>query len=110
MITPKKININKEKNILKICFDKDEYEMSSEFLRVNSPSAEVRGHRPEEAVLQLNKENVLIEDIKPMGNYAIIIHFDDGHKTGIYSWQYLYNLAINKKDIWHKYLQKVSQL
>lgn len=110
MITPSKITVNKEKNLLKIYFKGIEYQVSSEFLRVNSPSAEVKGHRPEEAILQLNKENVLIKNITPMGNYAVIIHFDDDHKTGIYSWKYLYHLVINKEDIWSDYLQKVAKI
>lgn len=109
MITPKKITINKEKNLLKICFADVEYSLSSEFLRVNSPSAEVRGHRVEDSILQLNKEKVLIHNISPMGNYAVIIHFDDGHKTGIYSWKYLYELVVNKDKIWSKYLNEVAK-
>ncbi|MCS5591441.1 MAG: DUF971 domain-containing protein [Gammaproteobacteria bacterium] len=109
MITPSNINLNKKRNTLTISFEELNYPLSSEFLRVYSPSAEVQGHKPEDAVLQLNKENVLIQNVRPMGNYAVVLHFDDGHDTGIYSWSYLHHLAINQKQLWAEYLQKVSQ-
>ena len=109
MITPSSINLNKKKNTLTVSFEGFDYPLSSEFLRVYSPSAEVQGHKPEDAVLQLNKENVLIQNVRPMGNYAVVLHFDDGHDTGIYSWSYLHHLATNQKQLWSEYLQKVSQ-
>ena len=109
MITPSSINLNKNKNTLTVSFDGTDYLLSSEFLRVHSPSAEVQGHKPEDAVLQLNKESVLIQNVRPMGNYAVVLHFDDGHDTGIYSWSYLHHLALDQEQLWSEYLQKVSQ-
>ena len=109
MITPSDIALNKKKNTLTVSFEGLHHPLSSEFLRVYSPSAEVQGHKPEDAVLQLNKEDVLIQNIRPMGNYAVVLHFDDGHDTGIYSWPYLHHLALNQAQLWTDYLQKVSQ-
>ena len=71
-------------------------QLSSEYLRVYSPSAEVQGHGPGQETLQLNKQDVEIETLNPMGNYAISIHFSDGHTTGIYSWSYLHHLCIRQ--------------
>jgi len=109
MITPSSIKLNKSKNTLTTTFDGVDYSIATELLRVYSPSAEVQGHKPEDAVLQLNKENVLIQNIRPMGNYAVVLHFDDGHDTGIYSWTYLHHLATNQEQLWEEYLQKVFQ-
>ena len=109
MITPSDISLNKIKNTLTVSFDGVDYPLSSEFLRVHSPSAEVQGHKPGDAVLQLNKESVLIQNLSPMGNYAVVLHFDDGHDSGIYSWPYLHHLAIGQERLWSEYLQKVSQ-
>jgi DUF971 family protein len=109
MITPSNIKLNKKKNTLTISFEGVDFPLSSEFLRVHSPSAEVQGHKPEDAVLQLNKENVLIQDVRPMGNYAVVLHFDDGHDTGIYSWSYLHHLTLNQQQLWTDYLQKIAQ-
>ena len=108
MKTPSDIRLSKDKKQLTITFDKVEYPMSSEFLRVHSPSAEVQGHGKGQEVLQLNKENVEIEKLQPTGNYAISIHYSDNHSTGIYSWNYLYHLAINHGQLWSDYCQKVN--
>ena len=108
MKTPSNIRLSKDKKKLTITFDEIEYPMSSEFLRVYSPSAEVQGHGPGQETLQLNKENVEIEKLKPTGNYAIAIHYSDSHSTGIYSWNYLYHLAINHNQLWSDYCQKVN--
>ena len=107
MKTPSDIRLSKDKKQLTIIFDKVEYPMSSEFLRVYSPSAEVQGHGPGQNVLQLNKENVEIEKLHPTGNYAIAIHYSDGHSSGIYSWNYLNHLATNYDELWSEYCQKV---
>lgn len=109
MITPSSINLNKKRNTLTVSFADLNYSLSSEFLRVHSPSAEVQGHKPEDAILQLNKESVLIQNVRPIGNYAVVLHFDDGHDTGIYSWSCLHHLALNQEQLWREYLQKVSQ-
>ena len=99
MITPSNIKLNKDKKKLTVTFDDVEYLLSSEFLRVYSPSAEVQGHGPRQEILQLNKQNVEIEKLKPTGNYAIAIHFSDNHSTGIYSWSYLKHLATNHDQL-----------
>jgi len=109
MKTPSDIRLSKDKKQLTITFDKVEYPMSSEFLRVYSPSAEVQGHGKGQEVLQLNKENVEIEKLQPTGNYAIAILYSDSHSTGIYSWNYLYHLAINHGQLWSDYCQKVNE-
>ena len=107
MKTPSDIRLSKDKKQLTITFNKIDYPMSSEFLRVYSPSAEVQGHGPGQNVLQLNKENVEIEKLHPTGNYAIAIHYSDGHSSGIYSWNYLNHLATNYDELWSEYCQKV---
>ena len=108
MITPSKINLSKNKKLLTVTFDESEYSMSSEYLRVYSPSAEVQGHGPGQETLQLNKQDVEIEKLNPMGNYAISIHFSDGHTTGIYSWSYLHHLCIDKDELWLDYSNRVT--
>ena len=110
MITPSNINLSKDKKILTIRFKAIDYSLSSEFLRVHSPSAEVLGHGPGQEILQLNKENVTIDKIRSVGNYAIAIHYSDNHTSGIYSWNYLYYLALNQDKLWKKYSQKVINL
>ena len=109
MIPPSKINLNKEKTVLTVTFDDIDYELSSEFLRVYSPSAEVVGHGPGQETLQVGKEGVTITNIQPTGNYAIVLFFSDGHDTGIYSWSHLHNLSINKEELWMEYLTKLHQ-
>ena len=107
MKTPSDIRLSKDKKQLTITFNKIDYTMSSEFLRVYSPSAEVQGHGPGQNVLQLNKENVEIEKLQPIGNYAIAIHYSDCHSSGLYSWNYLNHLATNYDELWSEYCQKV---
>jgi len=107
MKIPSDIRLSRDKKQLTITFDKVEYPLSCEFLRVYSPSAEVQGHGPGQEVLQLNKENVEIEKLQPTGNYAIAIHYSDGHSTGLYSWNYLYHLATNYDNLWSEYCQQV---
>ena len=110
MITPSSINLSKDRKILTIRFKSVDYSLSSEFLRVHSPSAEVLGHGPGQEILQLNKESVAINKIRPVGNYAIAIHYSDNHTTGIYSWSYLYYLALNQKGLWKEYQQKLYEV
>ena len=109
MTPPSKINLNKAKTVLTVTFDDINYELSSEYLRVYSPSAEVVGHGPGQETLQVDKEGVTIVNIQPTGNYAIILFFSDGHDTGIYSWSHLHNLSINKEKLWMEYLTKLHQ-
>ena len=107
--TPSEIKFHKKSKLLEIIFDDNtECMLSSEFLRVYSPSAEVQGHAPEQAVLQVGKENVSIDNIEPVGNYAIKIFFSDGHDTGLYSWQYLHMLAKNYEELWTEYIGKLD--
>ena len=82
--------------------------LSCEFLRVHSPSAEVKGHGPDQEILQTHKENVSIESIEPVGQYAVKLVFSDGHNTGIYSWDYLYELAATYEVLWEEYIKKLS--
>ena len=108
MKTPSNIRLSKNKKKLTITFDEVEYPMSSEFLRVYSPSAEVQGHGSGQGILQLDKENIEIEKLQPTGNYAIAIHYSDSHSTGLYSWNYLHHLATNYDKLWSDYCQKVN--
>ena len=112
MVTPVPVEINyhQDQKLLKINFDNNsECMLSAEFLRVFSPSAEVQGHNPSEAVLQIGKENVEIKAIEPVGNYAIKLIFSDGHDTGLYTWDYLYELASNYDILWQDYQIKLKQ-
>ncbi len=84
-------------------------EMSCEYLRVYSPSAEVRGHGAGQEVLQTGKENVNITAIEPVGNYAVRLVFSDGHNTGLYAWDYLIELAENKDSNWQNYLARLEE-
>ena len=108
MTPPSKINLNKAKTVLTVTFDDINYDLSAEFLRVYSPSAEVVGHGPGQETLQVGKEAVTITKIQPTGNYAIILFFSDGHDTGIYSWSHLYNLCSNYDKLWSDYLIKLE--
>jgi len=107
--TPSEIKFHQKSKLLEIIFDDNtECMLSTEFLRVHSPSAEVQGHSPEQAVLQVGKENVNINKIEPVGNYAIKIFFTDGHDTGLYTWQYLHMLAKNYQKLWTEYIGKLD--
>ena len=106
---PTEINLHQKSRILEISFaDGETFKLSYEFLRVHSPSAEVQGHGPGQGVLQLAKENVNITNIEPVGSYAIQPSFDDGHDTGIYSWETLYDLGKNHDRYWQEYLDKLA--
>jgi len=109
MTPPSKINLNKAKTVLTVTFDDIDYDLSAEFLRVYSPSAEVVGHGPGQETLQIGKEGVTITNIQPTGNYAIVLFFSDGHDTGIYSWSHLLNLATNHDSLWIEYLTKLKE-
>jgi DUF971 family protein len=109
MTPPNNIILSKDKKLLTVSFKDDDYALSSEYLRVYSPSAEVRGHGPGQETLQLNKQDVTISSLVPMGNYAIAIHFSDGHATGIYSWSYLLHLGANNEELWLDYCNRVNE-
>lgn len=106
---PVDIKLHQTSRLLEIKFDNDtECMLSCEFLRVYSPSAEVKGHGHGQEVLQIGKEDINITAIEPVGNYAIKLVFSDGHDTGLYSWDYLYDLASNYEALWLEYLGKLS--
>ena len=109
MTPPTNITLSKDKKLLTVSFEKNDFALSSEYLRVYSPSAEVRGHGPGQETLQLNKQDVTISSLEAMGNYAVAIHFSDGHKTGIYSWSYLHHLGIDKDELWKDYCDRVEK-
>lgn len=103
--TPTELNYDGATRILTISFDEGSiFELSAEYLRTHSPSAEVQGHGPDTYKLQVGKENVKIDKIEPVGNYAIGIVFDDGHNSGIFSWEWLYKLGTHQKSNWREYL------
>ena len=106
---PTEITLHKQSKSLGLAYGDKQYQLSAEYLRVFSPSAEVRGHGPGQEVLQLDKENVVISQIEPVGHYAIKIYFDDGHDSGLYSWDYLYDLASNQDALWQDYLQRLTE-
>ena len=108
MTPPTNITLSKNKKSLKVSFENKDFALSSEYLRVYSPSAEVRGHGPGQETLQLNKHDVTISSLVPMGNYAIAIHFSDGHTTGIYSWNYLNHLCVDKEELWKDYCNRIE--
>ena len=107
---PSELRCSADKKYLSIRFENgDNFTLSAELLRVESPSAEVQGHHPSQAVLQIGKENVNILKISPVGQYAIKLHFSDSHDTGIYSWAYLYKLAKNYDQLWMEYIMKLDE-
>jgi len=109
--TPKPIEIklHQKSRILDISFsDGKIFHFTCEFLRVHSPSAEVGGHGPGQEVLQTGKKEVNINHIEPVGNYAIQPNFSDGHNTGLYSWDLLYNYGLNQDKMWQHYLQRIE--
>ena len=106
---PTEIYLNRRTRILTVSFEQEVFELSCEYLRAHSPSAEVQGHGPGQDVLQTGKENVNIDSIESVGNYGIKPVFDDGHDTGIFSWDTLYKLAINHNENWERYMQRLEE-
>jgi DUF971 family protein len=109
MNPPSEITYHKIAHTLEVAWQKDRITLPAELLRVYSPSAEVRGHSAEERKLQTGKKNVGIKQLEAVGNYAIRIIFDDGHDTGIYSWEMLNDLGIKQDDYWQEYLADLKQ-
>lgn len=108
-IAPTEIKLHTKSRVLEVAFgDDDRFELSAEFLRVYSPSAEVRGHGPGQEVLQIGKEEVGIVRIEPVGNYAIRLYFDDGHDTGLYSWEELRRFCAHKDELWSDYISRLA--
>ena len=106
---PVEITIHKQSRTLEIAFDDGAaFTLPFEFLRVYSPSAEVRGHGPGQETLQTGKRDVVITALEPVGNYAVQPHFSDGHNTGIYSWDYLYSLGRDQAGMWEDYMKRLE--
>ncbi len=109
--SPTRIEVNRAERVLEISFDDGAvFALSCEFLRVYSPSAEVRGHGPGQGTIPVGKEQVGIDAIEPVGHYAVKLCFDDGHDSGIYSWELLYDLGRNRDAYWQSYLAALDQL
>ena len=107
--SPTEIMLHKKSHTLEISYDDGaRFNMPAEYLRVFSPSAEVQGHGPGQEVLQLEKESVEIETLEQVGNYALLLRFDDGHDTGIYSWDTLYTLGSEYDVRWQQYLDRLE--
>ena len=107
--TPTEIKLHQKSRVMEIAFDDGKtFRLPYEFLRVYSPSAEVRGHGPGQEVLQIGKREVEIRSLEAVGSYAVQPQFSDGHATGIYSWDYLYELGNNQEKMWAEYLQKLQ--
>jgi DUF971 family protein len=107
--TPTEIKLHQKSRVMEVSFsDGKLFQLPYEFLRVYSPSAEVRGHGPGQEVLQVGKKNVEITALEPVGTYAVQPRFSDGHDTGIYSWDYLYMLGENQENMWQEYLKRIQ--
>ena len=108
-VTPTEIKLHQASRKLEIAFsDGTRFNLPFEFLRVYSPSAEVRGHGPGQEVLQVGKREILINNAEPVGLYALNFEFSDGHNSGIYSWDYLRELGQNYEDMWAEYLRRMD--
>ena len=107
---PTAITLHQNSRVLEIVFsDGHGFRLPYEYLRVHSPSAEVRGHGPGQEVLQTGKRAIEVLSLEPVGSYAVQPAFSDGHATGIYSWEYLYHLGENQDRLWAEYLEKLNK-
>ncbi|MFK7957184.1 MAG: gamma-butyrobetaine hydroxylase-like domain-containing protein [Lysobacterales bacterium] len=107
---PTDIVLHQSTRLLEVSFDDGlSFQLPCEYLRVYSPSAEVQGHGPGQRVLQTGKRDVNIMNIVPVGNYAVGLHFSDGHSTGLYSWKTLYDLGTNHTQYWQQYLDELTE-
>ena len=108
--SPTEIKLHQQSRVLEIAFaDGVTFRLPCEFLRVYSPSAEVRGHGPCQEVLQTSKKDVEIARIEPVGQYAVQLHFSDGHDTGIYSWDLLHDYGMRQDEMWRHYLKRMEE-
>jgi DUF971 family protein len=106
---PNEIKLHQQSRLMEISFEGGKvFKFSYEFLRVHSPSAEVRGHSPGQEILQIGKQDVNINHIEPVGSYAIQLDFSDGHNSGLYSWDLLYRYGINQDRMWQHYLERMA--
>lgn len=109
MAIPTEITLHQKSRTLEVAFeDGARYVFPFEFLRVNSPSAEVKGHGPGQEVLQVGKIDVTLVGVEPVGSYAVKLIFDDGHDSGLYTWEYLNQLGAQQQAIWQDYLQQLE--
>ena len=107
---PTSIKARTRSRVLEVTFDDgSHFDLPFEYLRVYSPSAEVRGHGPGQEVLQAGKREVNISRIEPVGTYAVQLYFSDGHDTGIYSWELLYEFGLHQEEMWAHYLQRMQE-
>jgi len=107
--TPTEIRLRRQSRVLEVAFGEQEiHALPFEFLRVHSPSAEVKGHGPGQETLVVGKQAVGIKTIEPVGHYAVRLVFDDGHDTGLYSWTYLRELGRDRETLWKRYLERVA--
>ena len=106
MRLPSAIKLHKASKTLELAYGDERYQLGAEFLRVHSPSAEVQGHG--KPVLQYGKQNVALSSIEPAGNYALKLVFDDGHDSGLYTWDYLHQLATRQQQLWDEYLEQLA--
>ncbi len=108
--SPTDIKLHQKSRVLEIAFaDGKHFKLPYEFLRVYSPSAEVRGHGPGQEVLQIGKKNIEITQLDPVGTYAVQPVFSDGHDTGLYSWDYIYSLGMNQDEMLQHYLRRMAE-
>lgn len=106
---PNEISLHTQSRVLELSYDSGErYRLDFEYLRVYTPSAEARGHGPGQEVLQTGKRNVIVEAVEPVGNYALRLVFSDGHDSGLYSWDILYNLGKHHDELWAEYLKQLE--
>jgi DUF971 family protein len=109
MPAPTEIKLHQKSRVMEVAFEDGRvFRLPYEYLRVYSPSAEVRGHGPGQEVLQVGKKDVEILSVEPVGSYAIQPTFSDGHSTGIYSWDYLYELGLEQDSRWSAYLKQIA--
>ncbi len=108
---PTSLKLRTKSRVLAVTFDDGaSFELPFEYLRVYSPSAEVRGHGPGQETLQIGKHEVGIKAVEPVGNYAVRLVFDDGHDTGLYTWSYLHELGRDRENKWRQYLDRLKEL
>jgi DUF971 family protein len=107
---PTEIKLHQQSKFMEVAFnDGSRFNLPFEYLRVFSPSAEVRGHGPGQEVLQVGKKDIDIKNIEPVGQYAVVLVFSDGHDSGIYSWDYLYDLGAKQDFYWKSYLRRMEE-
>ena len=107
---PTELRLHKDRKTLTVSYEAGErFDLAAEYLRVRSPSAEVQGHSPSERRTVGGKQNVQILELHPIGNYAVRLGFDDMHSTGIFSWEYLFELGRNREKYWNEYLAELSE-